>query len=168
MILASHRLTIRGILDLLIFYVAILTILAVFARLCLILVVANLLVPWEAVSVFIAELPLGIGLWWFLGERRRTQWSEWLDSIQLGEKYTHLIVHYWVVGIPLLRKTFSVVENTKTRKAYDCPPFIEELSMKGVVDRHPHKNEPEMRAYLLAHAISLFDKKEATLIDLKP
>lgn len=168
MTFASHRLTIRGILDLVSFYVAILIILTVFSEFCLILYAAKLLVPWEAVSVFIAELPLGIGLWWFLGERRRTQWSEWLDSIQLGEKYTHLIVHYWVIGWTSFGKTFSVVENTKTHSAYDCPPFIEEFSMKGVINRQKHKNEPEMRAYLLTHATTLFDKKEATLIDLRP
>ncbi len=162
------KLTIAGIRELAEYYGIVIGVLVAVFFYGTIFYNAGLLNPTEVVSVFVAEAPLGIGLWWVLGERSRSRFSDAIDSITLGKEYDNLIVHYWVLGWKgILTKTFCAVENKDTHLAYDCPEFLEELGSKGIVHRIKHKNEPAMREYLKEHEVTLVEEV-ATFAELRP
>lgn len=121
----------------------------------------------EVISLLVAEVPLGLGLWWMLGERKRGRLSDAKANIEFYEAYGHLVVHYWYLfNVKLIQTGFYVVENPNTHTAYDCPSFIGELANLGVIHKVQHKSEPAMRDFLKAKGTMIVNR-EATFVELR-
>lgn len=164
---SSRRFTYRGIRETLEYGAT--ALLALFAAFLVlqVLYLHGLLNVSEVISLGVAELPLGLGLWWILGERSRGHLSDAKDNIELWERYSHLVIHFWYLLGSRIGTLYYVVENSNTKTAYDCPRFLGELASRGIIHKIKHKNEPEMREYLKAKQITIVER-EATFLELQP
>ena len=165
--LRSHFFTIKALVSFVFYAFFVLVALLLISIFLIILGDVHLLNYSEIVSWLVAEVPLGIGLWWFLGDRFHGRLSEAKDSIELFREYSHLMIHYWYLGPRPFGFFYFIVENTSTQIAYDCPSFLGDLGSRGIIHRVKHKNEAEMREYLKAHGITLITR-EVTFAELNP
>jgi len=150
--------TIKGIVALALYGFFVLLLFSLILATLIILGGVHLLDYSQIISLVVAEMPLGVGLWWFLGDRFHGRLSEAIDSMELFREYSHLTIHYWHIGPRAFGQIYFIMENSSTRIAYDCPVFLGDLGRRGIIHRVRHKNEVEMREYLKAEGITLVER----------
>ncbi len=89
------------------------------------------------VSLWVAEVPVAYGLYYFL-ERKRAAVSQAIDLIDLAEKYKHLRIHMFRRGFGF---KFYTVENTTMRLAFDPPDYLMQLANWDLIQVVKHRNE---------------------------
>jgi hypothetical protein len=113
------------------------------------------------VSVFVTEVGIGVFLYVFLGEMRRSNEAEVVNLMEAAEKFSHLRVYSYAV----IKYDFYYIENTITKQCYKAPEFVENIVDLGVVTVIKCKNEEEMKKHLEKNKVVLNDR-EPSFIEL--
>lgn len=96
------------------------------------------------VSVVFPEIGIGVFLYYFLGEKRRSRVEEVINLMDAAEKLRHLKVFTFSVLPGMLRVKYYFVENTTTKLAYEAPRFIEDMADRGIIPSIECTNKREM------------------------
>ena len=116
-------------------------------------------------SLWVAEVPIGVFFYYFLGERRHSMLQEAKDRLQVAKQTSHIKIH--TTG-RYLRENYSCIENTKTKQAYDdYPDYFWDLGKSGVISVVSHRSKAEIMKYFKDNGI-VFEDREGTLAELSP
>ena len=123
----------------------------------------NLLDYQLIVSLWVAEVPIGVFFYYFLGERRHSILQEAKDRLQVAKQQAHIKIH--TTG-GYLRENYSCIENTKTKRAYDdYPDYFWDLGKSGGVEVVSYPNKADIMKYFRENEV-VFEDREATLAEL--
>ncbi len=119
------------------------------------------LLDWPLiVSLVVVEVPIGVFLWYILGERRHSKIQEVTDRIETAKKFKHLRIHNFS-GFHGLGLNWYYIENLSTKRAYDCPPDMSLLGKWGVINMVKHKNEEETNEYFRNSGV-IYEERDPT------
>jgi uncharacterized membrane protein len=150
-----HHLLFYGVVELVILYLAV------------VLAFSGFFDVKAVASVVLTELAIGVGLYYVLGERRRSHIAEVVNLVDVVEKFSHLKVYTFSVFPRPFRYTFYFVENTETKQYYKAPKYLEELVEEGIIATEKEcKNEAEMKKILEKNGSQANDR-EPSFIELK-
>ena len=129
------------------------------------------LIEWSLiVSLWVAEVPIGVFLWALLGERGHSARRRAIDAIEKAkaiEEYEHLEVHLhneWDdFAYPAL---YYFIVNTSNKHAYFAPDYIHDLEVGRIVYAQRYESDEELDAFFKKEGI-LLEKREARPSELK-
>ena len=120
------------------------------------------------VSVVVPEVGIGVFLYYFLGEHRRSRIDEVLNLMDAVEKFEHLTVFTFSVFPRPFHITYYYVENKTTGLVYNAPKYIEDMADRGLITKIKCKNEDEMNKCISDRKSTLTKNHEPSLADLRP
>ena len=117
------------------------------------------------VSLVVVEVPIGLFLWFVLGERRRSKIQEVSYLVELAQKFKYLKIHRFGAFPSLFRTQWYYVENLQQKLAYGCPRYIIQLGEWGAISVVKHKNEGEMNKHFRDNGVKN-EEREPTMAEL--
>jgi hypothetical protein len=112
----------------------------------------SLILDWNTIaSIFAADIPVGIILWWAF-QRRESENRKLLDAVEITEaptRYAHLQVHFvddYDNGI--YPELLYYIVNTKSKSAYWVDDKVEDLIEARLIRKFPkHRDVAELNRH---------------------